>query len=106
MAEFKITHEKPTPRAEQETIITYDKETDEWHFYSDNPVHCKRWEASIIPSDVYCSFKRIHIDDGSLIAIDGKINGSVSIRQKKEYSEKEKQIQSERMKQLHLEGKL
>ena len=87
---FNVSTDKPTTLTEQETIITYDKEADEWHFYSDNPVHCKRWEHVVVPSDVYPSHKRYHSDNGSLIALDGKINGSVSVREKRKVSEAQK----------------
>ena len=32
-----------TPRNEQETIISYDRELDQWHYYSDVPKHNRKW---------------------------------------------------------------
>jgi hypothetical protein len=32
-----------TPRSEQETIISYDRELDQWHYYSDVPKHNHKW---------------------------------------------------------------
>ncbi|MEN2371983.1 hypothetical protein [Lacticaseibacillus paracasei] len=31
------------PRSEQETIISYDRELDQWHYYSDIPKHNRKW---------------------------------------------------------------
>lgn len=32
-----------TPRNEQETIISYDRELEEWHYYSDVPKHNRKY---------------------------------------------------------------
>ena len=33
-----------TPRSEQETILSYDRELDQWHYYSDIPKHNRKWK--------------------------------------------------------------
>lgn len=100
MSEFNIEYGSSVPMIEQETIITYDKGLDEWCLYTDNPVHARKWERVLIPSSNYNNFKRYHEDTGALIAMDGQINGSVSIRAKRELTEKEKQLQYERMEKM------
>lgn len=32
-----------TPRSEQETILSYDRESGDWHYYSDVPKHNRKW---------------------------------------------------------------
>lgn len=87
--EFKVTKGKPTTRSEQETIITFDREADEWTIYTDVPTHARQWEEKVIASSVYPNKKMFHEETGQLIGIEGKINGSVSIR--KVLSEKAKE---------------
>lgn len=103
---FSIKEGKSTPLDEQETIITYDKQMDEWHFYSDNPVHCKRWEKLIIPSDKYPSTKTYHEKTNQLIKIEGKVNGTASISKKRTMSREQKEAASKRMKSLHEQNRL
>lgn len=102
--DFKTFNKMPAAREEQETIITYDKLTDEWHFYTDNPVHARKYEAVIVPSGNYTSSKSYHAESNQLIGLEGKINGSVSIRKKTEFSDERKKELSDRMKELHESG--
>lgn len=101
MSDFIIKHEKPIPRIEQETNISYDKELDMWSLYTNNPPHARKWEDSVIPSNVYLSQKIYHADTGDLIALSGQINGSASVNRKREMTEEQRQAMSVRMKKLH-----
>ena len=99
--DFKVSTDKPAPLSEQETIIHYDKETDTWHFYSNNPVHCRKWEQAIVSSDTCLSLKVYHEETGKLIAIDGLISGSVSIKKTRKITDEQRLQAQERMKAIN-----
>lgn len=91
MNQFKIKHDKPTARSEQETIMVYNRELDEWSLYTDNPTHARKWEKHVAPSEYSASSKTYHQDSGELIAIDGKLDdATISIRPKRKMTESEK----------------
>lgn len=94
---FEIQKRKPAPYNEQETIIMYDKELDEWNLYTNNPTHARKWEQAIIPSNDYRNSKVYHSVTGDLIEIEGKINGSASIRKKKTYTPEQKEAFKKRV---------
>lgn len=98
---FEEKKVKPTPRHEQETIITYDKFLDEWHLYTNNPTHARKWEDTAIAPGI----KYYHEDTGVLIAIDAVIDGTASIRRKREMTAEQKRIASERFKEIRQKKK-
>lgn len=100
MAEFDILRAKPAPRNEQETVITYDREIDQWHIFTDNPVHARKWEGLVSFDDIYGGSKTYHEQTGELIALDGKILGTITIRKKTQLSEERKQQLSQRLKEM------
>lgn len=97
MKNFAIKYGKPTPLEEQETILTYDKEAGEWGIYTDNPVHARKWEKTVVPSDLYPSSKTYHEKSGELIGLDGRIDGSVHVRARTPLTEGQKAEAGERM---------
>lgn len=98
--EFKEKTRKPLPRTEQETILTYEPDTDTWHIYTDYPSHARKYEDKVVPSEIYPSEKVYHSDNGNLIALQGTIKGSVGIRGKVKISEEEKKKRAERLRQV------
>lgn len=83
------------PRAEQETILIYSPASKEWEFFSDYSPHIRKWR------DAVDAEREEFYDDGSEKVLEGVINGSVSIRRKREMSDAQREALSERMKKLH-----
>lgn len=73
-----------TPRSEQETIISYDRELDQWHYYSDVPKHNRKWADLVVKRTQYVE------ENGTIEIIEGTIQGSVSIRKRTVMSEETK----------------
>lgn len=91
MAQFEISKAKPITGTEQETILVYDKGLNSWHFYTDNPVHARKWEGLIVPSEGMASRKVYHEITGDLIGLEGDILGNVSISKKRTTTMSEEQ---------------
>ena len=70
-----------TPRNEQETIISYDRELDQWHYYSDVPKHNRKW-ADLVHNRTQCVEK-----NGTIEVLEGIIQGNVSVRKRTVMSE-------------------
>lgn len=100
--EFDIRYDEPTPRIEQETSITYDKELNTWHLYTTVPSHARKWEDAIVASDVFLTFKTYHNVSKELIAIAGEINGSASVRKRVSLTDEQRQAASERLSSIRL----
>ncbi|MHB9781420.1 hypothetical protein ACXM1Q_001535 [Streptococcus sp. 10F2] len=97
MAQFEISKSKPIVGTEQETILVYDKGLKTWHFYTDNPVHARKWEAVIVPREDMPSRKVYHETTGDLIGLEGDILGNVSISKKRKLTEEQKNELARRM---------
>ena len=70
-----------TPRSEQETILSYDWELDQWHYYSDVPKHNRKWADLVQNRTQYVE------KNGAIEVLEGTIQGSVSIRKRTVMSE-------------------
>ena len=80
-----------TPRHEQESIISYDPVTKQWHYYSDVPAHNRKWQHVIEP-------ERITVEDnGTISLLEGTVTGSVSISKKRQMTEEQRQAAAERL---------
>jgi len=80
-----------TPRHEQESIISYDPVTKQWHYYSDVPAHNRKWQHVIDP-------ERITVEDnGTISLLEGTVTGSVSISKKRQMTEEQRQAAVERL---------
>lgn len=80
-----------TPRHEQESIISYDPVTKQWHYYSDVPAHNRKWQHVIEP-------ERITVEDnGTISLLEGTVTGSVSISKKRQMTEEQRQAAVERL---------
>ena len=80
------------PRNEQETIISYDYGKNEWHYYSDVPKHNRKWR------NVLKDITREEYEGDNLTVLEGTIDGSVSMRKRREMSEEQRKLASERLK--------
>lgn len=99
---FIIQYDTVTARIEQETVISFDKDTDTWHLYTSVPSHARKWEDAVVPSKDYISMKVYRKSPKELIGLAGVINGSASIRKKRNYTEEELESMKERMsKNIH-----
>lgn len=83
------------PRTEQETIIIYDVELEQWEVYSNYPPHIRKYRDKVIPK------REQFYSDGTEKMLDGIIEGSVSVRGKRKISDKQRKELSKRMKKLH-----
>ena len=82
-----------TPRSEQETIISYDWESGEQHYYSDVPKHNRKW-ADLVEKRTQFVEK-----DGTIEILEGTIQGSVSIRKRTVMSEETRANLAARLKE-------
>ena len=81
-----------TPRSEQETIISYDRELDQWHYYSDVPKHNRKW------ADLAQNRTQYVEKNGTIEVLEGTIQGSVSIRKHTAMSEETRAKAAARLK--------
>ncbi|MDM7550588.1 hypothetical protein QUD65_12880 [Lacticaseibacillus paracasei] len=81
-----------TPRSEQETILSYDRELDQWHYYSDIPKHNRKWRDLVSETHTETS------ENGDIAVLEGTINGSVSIRKHTVMSEETRAKAAARLK--------
>lgn len=92
--------DKTVPRSEQETIINYDRETDQWHVYTTVPKHARKYEDKTIaegniPEKIY------NAGSDQLIGLNGVIDGTVSVQKKREMSEEQKEAARKRLQEYH-----
>ncbi|MCF6161961.1 hypothetical protein [Furfurilactobacillus milii] len=81
-----------TPRNEQETILSYDRELDQWHYYSDVPKHNRKYRYLV--QNVTMTVE----ENGDITRMEGTINGSVSIRKHTVMSEETRAKAAARLK--------
>jgi hypothetical protein len=89
------------PRDEQETIISYDNETKQWHYYSDVPKHNHKWDVLVKPT-------RRELDEyGKIAILEGEIIGNVFVNKKRvsHLTPEQRQQASERMRQAKINSK-
>ena len=80
-----------TARHEQESIITYDPVTKQWHYYSDVPAHNRKWQHVIDPQRIVVE------DNGAISLLEGTVSGGVSINKKREMTIEQKKAAAERL---------
>ena len=77
------------PREERETIISYDRQTETWHIYTDEPKHARKYEKYVAHPQ-----RKGYNSAGQLIMLEGDIDkGTVSISKKVRLTEKQKENQ-------------
>lgn len=65
---------KIASKEEQETIITYDRLLDQWHYYSDVPEHNKQWDEIISKPS-----RRETNEAGKIALLEGNLDGYPSL---------------------------
>lgn len=83
------------PREEQEVIISYDRELDEWHYYGDVPHLNRKWRNQI-------EAEREISEEGILRVLEGKILGSVNINKRPKMTDVQKKANTERIKRAKI----
>ena len=77
------------PREERETIISYDRQTETWHIYTDEPKHARKYEKYVAHPQ-----RKGYNTARQLIMLEGDIDkGAVSISKKVRLTEKQKEKQ-------------
>ena len=80
---------KTAPFEERETIISYDRQTETWHIYTDEPKHARKYEKYVTHPQ-----RKGYNSAGQLIMLEGDIDkGTVSISKKVRLTEKQKEKQ-------------
>lgn len=82
-----------TPRNEQETIISYDRELEEWHYYSDVPKHNRKWH------DLVQNATMVTEENGDITRMEGTISGNVLIMKRRSLSAAQRKEMGARLKQ-------
>lgn len=96
MNEKIIENYKVPPQGEQETIITYDNETKEWHVFTDVPKHARKYEALIDETKPFR--KGYSVNGGALSMLEGTLNEcNVIISKKRKMTEEQKKALADRL---------
>ena len=98
MNEKIIENYKVAPYTEQETIITYERDTKEWHIFTDIPHHAKKYESLIDRSK---KFRKGYNDKKAIVMLEGTLkecNVTISKKRKNTMTEEQKKAAAERMK--------
>lgn len=83
-------------KSEQETVLVFEVETNEWNAYSCVPKHIRKI------MDITEDYKILEEEDGRPIAIKATLSEKqVSMKKPREMSEEAREKLSERMKQMH-----
>lgn len=88
-----------SPRSEAETILSYDYELDQWHYYSDVPKHNRKWDKAVVPT------RRVVEDNGTISLLEGTIDGSVSVRKRQNFTDEQRQAAANRFRQHRIGSK-
>jgi hypothetical protein len=82
-----------TPRNEQETIISYDRELEEWHYYSDVPKHNRKYRDLVQHATMTIE------DNGDISRMEGTISGNVVIMKRRTMTDAQRKEAAARLKQ-------
>lgn len=86
------------PREERETIISYDRQTETWHIYTDEPKHARKYEKYVAHPQ-----RKGYNSAGQLIMLEGDIDkGTVSISKKVRLTEKQKEKQRQALQKARI----
>ena len=84
------------PRDEQETVITFDNLQNKWQLYTDVPKHIRKWQPLLKDC-------KITEENGEIVAIEGTIEGTVSISKKRQLTPEQKEAAAERLKKARIQ---
>ena len=77
---------KTAPQEERETIISYDRQTETWHIYTDEPKHARKYEKYVTHPQ-----RKGYNSADQLIMLEGDIDGGVvTIMKKRRLTEKQR----------------
>ncbi|WP_242360934.1 hypothetical protein [Limosilactobacillus antri] len=77
---------KTAPQEERETIISYDRQTQMWHIYTDEPKHARKYEKYVTSPQ-----RKGYNSASQLIMLEGDIDkGVVTIMKKRCLTEKQR----------------
>lgn len=96
-----------TPKAEAETILTYDAGIEEWYIFTDYAPHARKWEDKVIAQregTPRAVSRKEYDSEGRLVAISGIIDGSVAVRMAVQLTKEERKERAERLKKANKEG--
>ncbi len=87
----EITNQMATaPREERETIISYDRQTETWHIYTDEPKHARKYEKYVTHPQ-----RKGYNSAGQLIMLEGDVDkGTVSITKKWQLTDEQRKKHS------------
>lgn len=71
-------------REEMECLLTFDKQLNEWHLYSDVPTLNRKWEHVVEPE------RKEYNRNGQLVLLEGTVTGTVSVSKKRKLTEEQK----------------
>lgn len=82
-----------TPRTYQEVIISYDREFNQWHLYSDVPTLNRKWQERVSPESLTVE------ETGVISKIDGYLldSSTVNIQKRRTMTEEQKLAAGERL---------
>ena len=90
------------PREERETIISYDRQTETWHIYTDEPKHARKYEKYVAHPQ-----RKGYNSAGQLIMLEGDIDkGTVSISKKVRLTEKQKEKQRQVLQKARISNRV
>lgn len=81
-----------TPRNEQETIISYDRELEEWHYYSDVPKHNRKYRDLVQNATMTIE------ENGDITRMEGTISGNVLIMKRRTMTDAQRKEAATRLK--------
>lgn len=81
-----------TPRNEQETIISYDRELEEWHYYSDVPKHNRKYRDLVQNPTMTIE------ENGDITRMEGTISGNVLIMKRRTMTDAQRKEAATRLK--------
>lgn len=84
------------PRDEQETVITFDNLQNKWQLYTDVPKHIRKWQPLLKD----CKVTEVN---GEIIAIEGTIEGTVSISKRRRLTPEQKEAAAERLNKARIQ---
>ena len=89
---------KTAPQEERETIISYDRQTETWHIYTDEPKHARKYEKYVTHPQ-----RKGYNSAGQLIMLEGDIdNGKVSIIKKWKLTDEQRKKQSKALQKARI----
>lgn len=89
---------KTAPFEERETIISYERQTETWHIYTDEPKHARKYEKYVTHPQ-----RKGYNSAGQLIMLEGDIDGGiVTIIKKWKLTDEQRKKQSKALQKARI----